>query len=72
MKNREKINSMSSLEKEILRLKLEAKRQEGKLEDNFERLQRNYGKMIVNSISCGKNEVVNRVTDFVERIFSKK
>ena len=45
-----KINSLSSLEKEIRRLKADAKRMESKMDDNFSYLQENYVSLALNSI----------------------
>lgn len=49
MKKAKNIHNLDSLEKEIYRLKLEAKNIEGKLEQNFEHLQDNYYSMTMNS-----------------------
>lgn len=62
-----KIRNLDSLEKEIWRLKLEAKNTADKIENNFEYLQHNYGSMTMNSIfsrSSSKGESVK------EKIFT--
>ena len=45
-----KINSLASLEKQIRRLKADAKRMEAKMDDNFSYLQENYVSLALNSI----------------------
>jgi cell shape-determining protein MreC len=45
-----KINSLSTLEKEIRRLKADAKRMEAQMDDNFSYLQENYVSLALNSI----------------------
>src|SRR3974390_3231293 len=45
-----KIKNLDTLEKEIYRLRLEAKSKEEKLEENLDYLQKNYASMIMNSI----------------------
>ncbi len=45
-----KINSLTSLEKQIRRLKADAKRMEAKMDDNFSYLQENYVSLALNSI----------------------
>lgn len=48
-KARRKINNLQSLDKEIYRLKLEAKRLEEKLDGNFDHLQEDFFSMAFNS-----------------------
>jgi len=45
-----KINSLTSLEKQIRRLKADAKRMEAQMDDNFSYLQENYVSLALNSI----------------------
>jgi hypothetical protein len=45
-----KINSLSSLEKQIRRLKADAKRMEVQMDDNFSYLQENYLSLALNSV----------------------
>jgi hypothetical protein len=49
IKARRKINNLQSLEKEIYRLKVEAKKMEDKLDGNFDHLQENFFSMAINS-----------------------
>jgi hypothetical protein len=49
-KSRRRINSLQSLDKEIYRLKLEAKRMEEKMDENFDQLQENFFSMTLNSL----------------------
>jgi hypothetical protein len=45
-----KIGSMGSLEKQIRRLKADAKRMEAQMDDNFAYLQENYISLVLNSV----------------------
>jgi hypothetical protein len=64
-KSKQKIKNLDALEKEIYRLRLEAKVTAGKLEENFDRFQQHYGKMAMNSIfnsaSAGKEKVKEKI-----------
>jgi len=55
MKKAKNIHSLDSLEREIYRLKLEAKDLEDKMDYNFEQLQENFTSMAMNSL-CGKKK----------------
>ena len=48
-KSRRKINNLQSLDKELYRLKMEARRMEEKLDGNFDHLQENFFSMAFNS-----------------------
>ncbi len=56
MKRKKNIKDIDTLEKEIYRLKLEAKRTEDKFENNIDFLEKNYPSMVVNSFFCGEKE----------------
>ena len=56
MKKKKNIRDIDTLEKEIYRLKLEAKRTEDKFENNIDFLEKNYPSMVVNSFFCGEKE----------------
>jgi len=55
MKKAKNIHSLDSLEREIYRLKLEAKSIEDKMDHNFEHLQENFSSMTMNSF-CSKRK----------------
>src|SRR6185503_2802722 len=55
MKKAKNIHSLDSLEREIYRLKLEAKSIEEKLDHNFEHLQENFSSITMNSF-CSKKK----------------
>ena len=59
MKKKKNIKDIDTLEKEIYRLKLEAKRTEDKFENNIDYLERNYPSMVVNSFFSGEKEKEN-------------
>lgn len=52
MKEKKNIHNLDSLEREIYRLKLQAKNMEGKLDKNLDYLQDNYWNMTMNSFFC--------------------
>jgi hypothetical protein len=52
MKEKKNIHNLDSLEREIYRLKLQAKNMEGKLDKNLDYLQENYLSMTMNSFFC--------------------
>jgi hypothetical protein len=52
MKEKKDIHNLDSLEREIYRLKLQAKNMEGKLDKNLDYLQDNYLSMTMNSFFC--------------------
>ena len=52
MKGEKNIHNLDSLEREIYRLKLEAKNLEGKLDKNLDYLQGNYFNLTMNSFFC--------------------
>lgn len=60
-----KIKNLDTLEKEIYRLRLEAKNYESKLEENLDHLQKNYASMTMNSIfnktSSGKEKIKEKI-----------
>lgn len=56
MKNRTRIHNIDTLEREIYRLKLEAKNIEDKLDNNLDHLQENYVSMTMNSFFCKKED----------------
>jgi len=56
MKKSKDIHNMDSLQREIYRLKLEARDIEDKLDDNFDYLQQNYSSMTMNSFLPGEKK----------------
>ena len=56
MKKKKNIKDIDTLEKEIYRLKLEAKRTGDKFENNIDFLEKNYPSMVVNSFFSGEHE----------------
>jgi hypothetical protein len=71
----------------MYRLQLEAKNKENKLKDNFEQLQKNFPRLLINSCSCRHqkfslfiDKIVDKISDraangidhLFERIFQKK
>lgn len=69
MKKVKNIHNLDSLEREIYRLRLEAKRQEDKLDDNWEYLQKNFPALLLNSISCRKKDDTNGKENFFRSAF---
>ena len=59
MKRNAKIKDLDTLEKEIYRLKLEAKLSEGRMEKNLEVLKKNFPYLIFNSLLSKKTNGVN-------------
>ncbi len=70
MKERETIHNLDSLEREIYRLKLEAKNIEGKLDKNLDYLQDNYWRMTMNSLFC-KDDNTTREDGFWKKVFKQ-
>ena len=64
MKKTKKIHGLDTLEREIYRLRLEAKNIEEKLDQNLDHLQENYWSMALNSFSCSKNTKHNGENGF--------
>ena len=52
MREKKNIHNLDSLEREIYRLRLQAKNMEGKLDKNLDYLQDNYWNMTMNSFFC--------------------
>jgi hypothetical protein len=52
MKKEKNIRNLDSLDRELYRLKLEAKNLEEKLDHNLDHLQENYFSMTMNSVFC--------------------
>ena len=46
------IHNLDSLEREIYRLSLEAKKKEEQIDENFEYLRTNFGSLLINAFSC--------------------
>jgi hypothetical protein len=46
------IHNLDSLEREIYRLSLEAKKKEEEIDNNFDYLRSNFGSLLINSFSC--------------------
>ncbi|HVT86602.1 MAG TPA: hypothetical protein VHD35_15465 [Chitinophagaceae bacterium] len=65
-----KIKNLDTLEKEIYRLRLEAKNYESKLEDNLDHLQKNYASMAINSVFSRSSEKESGKEKIKEKIFS--
>lgn len=65
-----KIKNLDTLEKEIYRLRLEAKNYESKLEDNLDHLQKNYASMAINSVFSRPAAKESGKERIKEKIFS--
>lgn len=65
-----KIKNLDTLEKEIYRLRLEAKSFERKLEDNLDHLQKNYASMAINSVFGKSSEKESGKEKIKEKIFT--
>ncbi|OQY95555.1 MAG: hypothetical protein B6D37_05125 [Sphingobacteriales bacterium UTBCD1] len=65
-----KIKNLDSLEKEIYRLRLEAKNYEGKLEENLDHLQKNYASMTFNTVFSRSPDKESGKERIKEKIFS--
>lgn len=65
-----KIRNLDTLEKEIYRLRLEAKNYEKKLEENVEYLQKNYTSLALNSVFKRPSEKETGRERIKEKIFS--
>jgi hypothetical protein len=46
------IHNLDSLERELYRLSLEAKKKEEQIDENFEYLRTNFGSLLIHSFSC--------------------
>jgi hypothetical protein len=58
-----KIKNLDTLEKEIYRLRLEARNFEDKLEKNFDHLQKNYASMTMNTVFGAASSAKEKVKD---------
>jgi len=65
-----KIRNLDTLEKEIYRLRLEAKNYENKLEESMDHLQKNYASMAINSVFRRPPEKDQGKERIKEKIFS--
>ncbi|HYM93079.1 MAG TPA: hypothetical protein VET23_02995 [Chitinophagaceae bacterium] len=65
-----KIKNLDTLEKEIYRLRLEAKNYEDKLEESLEHFQRNYTSMALNSVFSRSSQKESGKEKIKEKIFS--
>ncbi len=65
-----KIRNLDTLEKEIYRLRLEAKNYEEKLEHNLDHFQKNYASMAINSVFRRSPEKESGKERIKEKIFS--
>lgn len=72
MKKGSNIHNLDTLEREIYRLRLEAKNKEDKLNDNFEHLQKHFPHLLINSFSCRKKYQNNREEDISGSIFKNE
>lgn len=69
MKKTRNIKNLDTLEKEIYRLKLEAKQIEEKLDQNLDYLQENFSSMTMNSFFHKKKHTENGKTGFFDSAF---
>ena len=69
MKKSKNIYNLDSLQREIYRLKLEAKRMEEKFDSNIEDLQENYASMAMNSIFHKCRHKENGKSNFFDSFF---
>lgn len=72
MKKVKNIHNLDTLEKEIYRLKLEARNIEAKLENNFDYLQQNYSSIFMNSFSSKKKQEREKKNDFFDSLFKNE
>ena len=73
MKKNRAIHDLDSLEKEIFRLRLEAKNMEDKMEGEFNRLVKSGAVMIRNSIFCNVTENAGKGLDYIlDKLFNRK
>jgi hypothetical protein len=59
MKKGKTIHNLETLEREIYRLRLDAKSKEDKLNENFEHCQKNFPHLVMNSLFCRKKHGEN-------------
>lgn len=83
MKRKDTIHNLDTLEKEIYRLKLEARLKEVRLTENWEQLLRDFPEVLTNSFFCRKKENENgktpgqklfnneRRSAFMDKLFEK-
>jgi len=71
MKKKDTIHNLDTLEKEIYRLKLEARLKEARLTDNWEQLIRDFPEMLTNSILCRRSGQNGKET-FGQKIFNNE
>lgn len=72
MKKKDAIHNLDTLEKEIYRLKLEARLKELHLTENWEELLRDFPEILTNSIFCRNREKENGKESFGEKIFNSE
>ena len=72
MKHDTNIYNIETLEREIYRLKLEAKNRGEKLEANADYLQKNFAKLVMNSFSCRQKSKENGKKNFFKSTFSNE
>ena len=72
MKKKDTIHNLDTLEKEIYRLKLEARLKKLHLTENWEQLLRDFPEILSNSIFYRKREKENGKGTFGERIFNNE
>jgi hypothetical protein len=72
MKKGNNIHNLDTLEREIYRLRLEAKNREDKLDDNWEYLQKNFPKLLINSFSCTNKSKANGKESFFRSAFKNE
>ncbi|HET9055550.1 MAG TPA: hypothetical protein VFN30_01755 [Chitinophagaceae bacterium] len=66
-----KIHNLDTLEKEIYRLKLHGKKMEGKIDDDFDYLRENFGKMARNSFFHKREGLKETITNGITGSFVK-
>ena len=66
-----KIHSPDMLEKEIYRLKLHSRKLEDRMDDNFDYLKENYGKMAKGSIFSKKDDIKDAIASGISVSFLK-
>jgi hypothetical protein len=72
MKRGSTIHNLDTLEKEIYRLKLEARLKEVKLTDNWEKLFADFPEILTNSLFCRNREKENGKETFGQRLFNNE
>jgi hypothetical protein len=72
MKKKDSIHNLDTLEKEIYRLKLEARLKEVRLTENWEQLLQDFPEVLTNSLFCRKKGNENGKETFGQKVFNNE